>query len=423
MIVRGALKCKVCGHFHVIRIGMGQEEKQRHKFRCRRCRELIEVGLDVDYKKIAHRIYFGENAEPVEETGKAADVVNLDANFPIPAKLQGRDRVFPRLEMQKRIIDKVISRRRKKRLPDLPESGSVSFEDYQRPDHAAEWNELRRVWNWIEQDDIDLAEEAIARAQQDRYSRDPLTGEDQKQKANDWLWRLLTKIVEPEFNEPFEEAMRVINSVDRDELKRFYEEYYENSITERSEIYNRIIAEFFRSYDEFSQILLFVKNGIDVDFDVESTSDFVSVSMFYGNAFEALGSLVDFLALINNAANGRKFEEFERLTLDKYLSLDKSAKFGPFKNNGQFRLFSSETDNGLRNASHHGRLKYVTRGNRIEFRRGNAGKGDWERIGYGTYLERCSRMFCIVVTLLRVELVFCQVLGKKNVIHPKSIVS
>ena len=50
MIIRDALRRETCGKPHVVRIGMGQEESQRHRFPCRNCGEDIAVTLMVDYK-------------------------------------------------------------------------------------------------------------------------------------------------------------------------------------------------------------------------------------------------------------------------------------------------------------------------------------------------------------------------------------
>src|SRR5580698_4007732 len=93
MIVRSAITCNTCGKLHVVRIGMGQEEHQSHRFPCRGCGEDIGVGLQVDYANV--------NAWPVAELNCAlaqedvgADIVNLDANFVIPISDQGQDMAF-----------------------------------------------------------------------------------------------------------------------------------------------------------------------------------------------------------------------------------------------------------------------------------------------------------------------------------------
>lgn len=419
MIVRGALRCEVCGQAHIVRIGMGQEERQRHRFRCRGCDEVIEVGLNVDYQKISANIHFGENALEMQEPVDGAAILNLDANFPIPAELQGKDGVFPRLLLQRKIFDHVIARREARGLPGLPSAPiDVEVEAFPpRPDFAAEWTELRRVWGWIEAKNMQLASEYVLRASEGRYSGDPLSGQDVVEKANDWLWRFLSKVAQPEYQDGFEAALQAIDESEKPEILRMMKEYYGPRVEERSAIYNLILKDFFKNYDEFSQVLLLVRTGVKIDFEIESTLNFEEVGMFYGNAYEALGSLVDILALINNAIKRRKFDSFERLTLDGYASLDKPARFGPFSENDRFSVFLSEKDNGLRNASHHRRFMYRKRDGKLIYRKGNAGKGEYVEISYGSYLERCCRIFCVILTLLRFEMVLCKSVGQKNLIH------
>jgi hypothetical protein len=378
------------------------------------------VGLDVDYEAVTATTFYGDNAREIEEPNSPCDIVNLDAGFPIPAEFQGKDKVFPRLEIQAKIFQKIIARRKERGLPGLPEPTSeIDAEELsRRPDYAAEWQDLRRVWGWIEESQNELADKAISKTCESRYSKDPLSGNTRVEKANDWLWRFLSKIADPEYLGPFEAAAEVLNRSSPEIMMDMFDRYYADRLNERSELYNSVLKQFFANYDEFAQTLTMVKYGIDIEFDAESTEDFDSISMFYGNAYEALGTLVGIVAFVNNVFQGRKFDEFERLTLQQYEQLDKPARFGPFSNNDQLKFFRSESDNGLRNASHHRRLRYSPRYHTVSYRKGKAGKGDWVEMSYGKYVERCCRIFCVLVTLLRFELLMCQALGKKNVIHP-----
>jgi hypothetical protein len=97
MIIRDSLRCETCGTLHVVRIGMGQEESQEHRFPCRNCREDIALALVVDYENMRSHVVFKETAAYTpEEPG--AEIVNLDANFLIPDDLQGVDGVIPRFD-------------------------------------------------------------------------------------------------------------------------------------------------------------------------------------------------------------------------------------------------------------------------------------------------------------------------------------
>jgi hypothetical protein len=95
MIVRYALKCETCEQPHTVRIGLGQDASQTHKFRCRGCSEEIVLRMDLDYAKHGWSVVCVENCGPIEEV-VGAPIVNVDANFTIPPEQQGLDMVFPR---------------------------------------------------------------------------------------------------------------------------------------------------------------------------------------------------------------------------------------------------------------------------------------------------------------------------------------
>src|SRR2546427_7509815 len=95
MIVRYALKCETCGQPHTVRIGMGHDASQTHKFPCRQCSEEIVLRMDVDYVNIGCQVFCVENCEAIESVPDAP-IVNVDAIFVIPPEQQGRDMAFPR---------------------------------------------------------------------------------------------------------------------------------------------------------------------------------------------------------------------------------------------------------------------------------------------------------------------------------------
>src|SRR5687768_15499042 len=97
MIVRVPIICMTCEQPHTLRIGMGQEEMQRHTFNCNHCGEPITVRMDVDYENLATPITAEKNAVLADEV-PGAPIVNLDANCLIPEEAVGKDMSFFRLE-------------------------------------------------------------------------------------------------------------------------------------------------------------------------------------------------------------------------------------------------------------------------------------------------------------------------------------
>lgn len=173
------------------------------------------------------------------------------------------------------------------------------------------------------------------------------------------------------------------------------------------ERFREIFAEFFRDYSEYDQIILYVKNCVPVPGGcVASSSGFSSTKMYYGNAYEAFTSNIATLACLNNIACGRAFDQFETMTLMKYLTISKANRGNPLKQNPQFSAFLDCLDSQLRNASHHGASKAVKRRTFIEYRSG--GTGAKLEISYSKYLEKCGQIALSAAALLMVELVISQ---------------
>jgi hypothetical protein len=58
---------------------------------------------------------------------------------------------------------------------------------------------------------------------------------------------------------------------------------------------------------------------------VATSSDFDSTRMFYGNAFETLGSLLDLPAAVNNILLGRPFDQMATMTLAQFRTINKAG--------------------------------------------------------------------------------------------------
>jgi hypothetical protein len=108
MIVRSAVSCDTCKLIHVVRMGMGQENHQSHRFPCRGCGEEIGVDLKVDYANVSYEVIADSNCTLAQEAINSP-IVNLDPNFLVPAEFQGKDRVFPRLHQGRALANAAIA--------------------------------------------------------------------------------------------------------------------------------------------------------------------------------------------------------------------------------------------------------------------------------------------------------------------------
>lgn len=403
MLVRSSFKCLTCGQAHIVRIGMGQEARQVHRFPCHDCGEDMVVALCVDYEKISHWVEEVENAELIKEV-TGAPIINVDANFIVPIHQRHSDFIFPRMENVRQRFNVAV------------ENGSISDANveelgrgkwnerpFRRPDFEEEWKLLKTTWSLHRRGRQHLVADRLKSASETYYTSDPLAS------IQDWLWRFTMFFSQPAYEKPFKATLdRLLPLLKSKELGRFREHY--NKISdERADRYLEVFRSYFESYDQFAQVHFDVVRGIEIpDGNMASSVDFGSVKMFYGNTFEALSSSIDILAYFANINAGRQFDEFQNLKLKDYLRLDKPGRFGPLAAVPEFDELCSERDNQLRNASHHGGTRLDLQTQMITFQSGKGGQGETKQISYGKYLEKCDKIFLQMVVLLRLEILLCQ---------------
>jgi hypothetical protein len=210
-IIRGAIECETCGQPHTVRVGMGAEESQEHRFPCRQCKEGIVIHLDVDYEKITSLIRAGSNSKSIPEVA-GAPIVNLDANFLISEAEQGQDGIFPRLRQMREILKRAIEKHGHDFLEvsnDLSPA-QLNSRPYRRPDYAEEWKRLKKAWSLARNGKDNLSQRIIDAAHADYYSADdPLGG------LPDWLWRFSMFISQPAYEQRFRDAMDAIRNINK----------------------------------------------------------------------------------------------------------------------------------------------------------------------------------------------------------------
>jgi hypothetical protein len=408
MIVRYALKCETCQQPHTVRIGLGLDASQTHKFPCRGCSEEIVLRMHLDHAKHGWRVVCVENCEPILEVA-LAPIVNVDANFLIPPEQQGVDRVSPRLGQMFAMHEVAKQARSLVDMSTVPSTDRRS-RPYRTPDYAEEWKLLRKAWSLARNGKTNLSEEIIAKGSAEFYSRDSLNS------LQDWVWRLALFLCNPSYEPLFDSIMKAIEPLNGSVLLWDFRQFYKTVSRERGTRYFTIMRDFFAAYGELGQVYFFASKGFPVPVDCHTTStDFDAVKMFYGNIYEHLTLLVEYLAMLNNMLSGRRYDTFQSLTLGQYRKLDRPARFGPFSDNPAFMVICSEVDNQIRNASHHGSFLFDQANQSVRYRTGKGGTGPEQSIPYANYLERCVRIFLQTMTLLRVELVVATYL---EVRHP-----
>jgi DNA-directed RNA polymerase subunit RPC12/RpoP len=405
MIVRSAYACETCSQPHTTRIGLGQEPSHTHRFACRGCGEEIVVQLNADVSTGAAWTVPVENATEIEEVA-GAPIVNMDANFIIPVSEQGKDSTFPRLQQMMQMVKAAEARGAQPVTLDDMMKKRFS-RPFRSPDYADEWKILKRAWTLHRNNKPVLSAKKIEEGSAKFYSQDSLNN------LQDWVWRLGMFMTQPTYEPKFKALIAATDSLMNTPLMtNFLAAYPTQVLPHRGKKYFDIFDDFFTSYSEFAQVFFLVTQGVTIRPDHQVTSTgFNGTKMFYGNAFERFAPLAELYAFLNNMIAGREWDQFEKLTLVDYRKLDRANVFNAFASNAAFAGVSAEADNQVRNASHHGSMRFDPKDQIVRYKVGKGAQGEEQTLSYTNYLERCVRLFLQTLTLLRFEVILCQRAG------------
>jgi hypothetical protein len=172
---------------------------------------------------------------------------------------------------------------------------------------------------------------------------------------------------------------------------------------DRLDEYMDVIDQFFRAYEEFNQVLMYVRREVAMPRDPYATStDFERTRLFYGEAFEVMGSHLDFLVAVNNIASGRPFDQLAQISLRRFRGSDKGRRAEALATNAELNWLTTEYDNRLRNASHHRWLRLSPDRSQLTYR--NGGDGAFVTLSYAEYLYRCCAITAQLMLLASIEI-------------------
>lgn len=404
MIVRSSWKCLTCNAPHTLRLGMGAETRQIFRTPCEECGEDLVVALCVDFQKIEHWVEPVENVEFIDEVA-GAHIVNLHANYSVPASERNKDFAFPHL-LQMQEHAKVAEANGSLIPVSCEELYTQKFmqRPFRRMDFAEEWKLLKTTWSLHRRGRYHLIVQRLKDASDIYYANEPLST------VQDWLWRFLLFFSQPEFEKPFRDLVDKVRPLIRSPEFKGFRDHYNELAPQRAERYFELMKSYFENFDQFGQVHFRVVRGLEIpDENMASSVNFPAVKMFYGNAFEAFASSIDILAYLGNLIGGRSFDQFEKMTLREYIRLDKPSRFGPLASVPEFDALCVERDNQLRNASHHGGTRFDAQTQRITYQAGKGGQGAAQEIGLARYLARCDRIFLQAMVLFRFEIMLTQI--------------
>ena len=397
MVNRALISCNTCFEPLTLRIWVGHNSTQHHAFLCPNCKEEITVSMDVDYENISTDIHYLENCS---EGDKEGVIINLNPHFVIDEDTIHSDKSFPWMEQSELIQD---ASGIKPPVPNSDQKGPLFVDTYELLGGISfstdMWKIIKKGWSLSKNGQNELAIKNL-----EKYKKYGFNDEVSLERI---LFDFCGRLIFPRKSSLLENGIKVFEEArdkNVEELYRFKDYYTQNFKERHLERYYDVFSEYFRDYAEYDQTILFAKNNVEVpDGCMATSSGFKHTKMFYGNAFEAFTSNITVLALLNNICEGRPFDQFQKMDLKKYLTINKARRGSPFEKNELLTQFLTHLDSTLRNSSHHGAMRLIKHRKYIEYRSG--GTGAKHTITYSKYLEKCSNIMLTCAALLMLELV------------------
>jgi len=397
MISRIRITCLACKKPITARIQIGYELEQPITFPCPNCGTEVQLTLLLDEPPRV-KIRWGTNSEVGDQDGA---VINIGAGFTVAKDKLHTDMYFPSFDAPKPNFSE-------HQVPagfNGPMFLDTSVALGTLPYATEHWRTLQRALRFHR-----IGQTANLEVQLNCFWGEPRSPDETLGGA---LLSFLMRFMAPNAKawlDPLVFALKQAASSNPTEYARLVTHYDSDLKKDRFDAYSEIISEYFKAYGEFSQTLVYVRRQIDLPQDaVATSSDFDGTKMFYGNAFEVLGSKLDIPAAINNILKGRAFDQMNAMDLKQFRTINKANRTNCFAENAELSWLVSEYDSTIRNASHHRWFKLDDSRSQITYRSG--GTGATHRLSYAAYLCRCNRLAIQLMTLACLELLLLKFAG------------
>lgn len=404
MVFRKYIRCLTCDATSTLRVSPGHNPYQKHDFMCPSCDEPIGVGLEVDLINATADFEFYENCEESDEEGK---VINLNPHFLVPEESANTDGIFPWMEQVVYIqgyskVEAIILEDDPIQIQGMPIHMDVYTTIGGLNNVTEIWNSIKKGWSLKNN-----KKHALSLRQLKKYSPPKFTG---SKNLNNVIRDFSYRMILPKmyiYLDQTDLAIEKAKKTNEEEFNRFIEFYKQSLHEEHFKRYLTTYSEYFDNYSEYDQAILYTKNMTPVPEGCIATSHgFNNTKMFYGNAYENYTTNISILACLNNIICGRKFDEFQNMDLNQYLTINKANRGKPFSQNTLLKDFLSCTDSTLRNASHHQSIELIDKGRNVSFRSG--GTGQVQVISYSKYIEKCNSLMLFSAALLQLEIKFLE---------------
>lgn len=399
MISRTPITCLACQKPITARIQIGHELEQPISFACPNCGTEVRLTLILDEPPRV-KIRWEENCEAGIEEGA---IINIGAGFTISKDKLHKDMYFPSFDAPRPSVadmERVYQQTGRRFFDRAVETGTL-------PRAAEDWKIVQKAFRFHRTGQTAHRDVQLAIF----WGKSPEADES----VDGALFSFLLRFMEPNGGRWLKSLVTLLNDARRislGEYVRLATHFNDELKLERFQGYVEILSEYFKAYGEFSQTLVYTRQNIALPDDAAATSsDFDKTKMFYGNAFELLGSHLDVPAALNNIISGRAYDQMKAMDLKQFRSLNKANRLGVFPADSEFLGLALEYDSIVRNASHHRWFKLNDARTEITYRSG--GTGALNKMSYAQYLARCNRLIIQVMLLCCLELIFLKFSGKE----------
>lgn len=362
---------------------------------CPTCHTPIRLQLRLDNPPVVG-VDFTENCEASEDEGM---VVNVGSGFVISRQYVHEEAYFPTMYLPQPTDLELESLKAQRQ----PNAGGPLIVDLTvllggLPKARESWRLLRNAYRFFRTDQQERMVTQLVELFGEEVPQSEVTLEGA-------IVSFVVRFLEPTGSSKLKRALEEVARVrggDEAEFQRLTNEFAP-ARWDRLDEYIDVIDHFFRAYEEFNQVLMYVRREVAMPPNPYATStDFERTRMFYGEAFEVMGSHLDFLAAVNNIASGRPFDQLAQISLQRFRGSDKGRRAETLARNAELAWLTTEYDNRLRNASHHRWLRLSHDRSQLSYRDG--GDGALITLSYAEYLHRCCAITIQLLLLASIEI-------------------
>lgn len=402
MIITDYVCCKTCEEKYFLRVGVGLDKYQRHSFDCKSCGLPISVAIrflephNYSFEGIENAIFKNESVKPTINVEEDSTVINLHSFFAF-----NHEEIHNRFAFPSTIYSWKIA----KYMRFLPKKNGVQDIEHQFniPNANNLWTTVKNLLmlekNGGKKKHI---KKLIYYYEEQRRKYIPDT---QVFSEKDVALNFFDNLFYPKFDKLAEPALNFIAQVKNnnpDEFKNFLLFYSENLKEQHFKQYLLTFSDYFKIYPQLSQMVVHARiSDDDVDDKIVGSKCFEDVKLYYGQVYEALTSFFVIFACLNNIHSGRTYEQFNSMTLNKYIkNVSKEKKANPFLEVKSFAVFTDGLDSTLRNGSHHASI--WRDGEKVFYRSG--GTGMQREIPFSHYLHLCNKLTISLAAMFKIEL-------------------